>query len=182
MCPGLARREEQLLILCSPNMIPKQKEMDEIVKQVYQAMSTNPSLESTLLVLAGDHGMNDAGNHGGSSAGETSPALVFISPKLATISSGYKVPLPRQESFEYFRKVVQSDIVPTLSALLEFPIPRNNLGVIIPELLDLWPSGGLFFLESKNSILMISRGRQAATPASKCQANPIRHKGHISLF
>ena len=71
-------------VLCSPNMRPKQEEMDYIVEQIYEAMMEKAHLESTLLILIGDHGMNDGGNHGGSSAGETSTALVFISPKLDT--------------------------------------------------------------------------------------------------
>lgn len=139
-------------------MIPKQQEMDEIVKQVYQTMHANPSFESTILILAGDHGMNDAGNHGGSTAGETSPALVFISPKLAAIRSGLDTPLPQHENFEYYKKVVQSDVVPTLSALLEFPIPQNNLGVIIPDLLSLWPSGMFWLHACSNFMLTVIRG------------------------
>lgn len=122
-------------------MIPKQKEMDDIVRNIYQAMFTNPSMDSTLLVLVGDHGMNDAGNHGGSTSGETSPALVFISPKFEAISSGLPSPMSQRDNFDYYQVVEQSDIVPTLSALLEFPIPRNNLGVIVPEMLKLWASG-----------------------------------------
>lgn len=70
----------------SPNMLPKQQEMDTIVENIYEAMNTLPHLENTLLVLAGDHGMNSAGNHGGSAEGETSPALVFISPKLREVT------------------------------------------------------------------------------------------------
>lgn len=70
----------------SPNMLPKQREMDEIVTSIYEAIDELPHLQNTLLVLAGDHGMNSAGNHGGSAAGETSPALVFISPKLRTVT------------------------------------------------------------------------------------------------
>jgi len=52
-----------VLTFPSPNMIPKQREMDSIVKQVYEAMETKQKLQSTLLVLLGDHGMNDAGLH-----------------------------------------------------------------------------------------------------------------------
>jgi ethanolaminephosphotransferase len=122
-------------------MLPKQREMDGIVKQIYEAIVSKPQLETTLLVLCGDHGMNDAGNHGGSAPGETSPALVFISPKFEQISSGVQAPATYQEDFKYYDDVEQSDIAPTLAALLEFPIPRNNLGVVIPSLLNLWPDG-----------------------------------------
>lgn len=216
----------------SPNMLPKQREMDGIVETIYDAIDNLPHLQNTLLVLAGDHGMNAGGNHGGSAPGETSPALVFISPKLrqvtcdagladtmglqddaaapvvqkpasaATIfateqrqridkagSESDKIELANQlaktwgfmseadkqvyeslafrdkmryeeerakvicqvpvihkaptspkdgTEFEYYRKVEQSDLVPTLAALLGVPVSRNNLGIIIPEMLKFW--------------------------------------------
>lgn len=121
-------------------MIPKQREMDGIVQQMFQAMKTEDHLQSTLLVLCGDHGMNDAGNHGGSAPGETSPALVFISAKLKTISQGFEIPAPYQEDFRYYRMVEQSDVAPSLGALLGFPAPRNNLGAFIPDFLPFWTS------------------------------------------
>jgi ethanolaminephosphotransferase len=124
----------------SPNMIPKQQEMDTIVSQIYEAIETQHFLKSTLLVLCGDHGMNDAGNHGGSTPGETSPALVFISPKLRAIAPSLDVPAQFQEDFQYYTTVEQSDIAPTLGALLGFPVPRNNLGSFIPDFLPFWPN------------------------------------------
>ncbi|KAI9790358.1 MAG: major facilitator super transporter protein [Peltula sp. TS41687] len=123
----------------SPNMLPKQEEMDGIVKQIYEAIEREEHLASTLLVLCGDHGMNDAGNHGGSSPGETSPALVFISPKMREISRGKPCPNAAQQEYLFYDFVQQSDIVPTLAGLLGFPTPRNNLGVFIPQLLEFWP-------------------------------------------
>ncbi|KAL1626533.1 major facilitator superfamily transporter protein [Diplodia seriata] len=125
----------------SPNMVPKQVEMDGIVKQIYHAMETQPHLQSTLLVLCGDHGMNDGGNHGGSAPGETSPALVFMSPKLQDISKGLPCPVAPTREFDYYEKVEQSDIAPTLAGLLGFPVPLNNLGVFIPHFLQMWPKG-----------------------------------------
>ncbi|THZ97974.1 alkaline phosphatase-like protein [Aureobasidium pullulans] len=127
----------------SPNMLPKQKEMDNIVKEIYEAMELNYHLEDTLLVVAGDHGMNSAGNHGGSAPGETEPALVFISPKFMHLKKPiYTAPTnPNQRTeFEFYRKVAQNDVVPTLSALLGIPVPRNNLGILLPEMLAFWES------------------------------------------
>ncbi len=122
-----------------PHMIPKQAEMDGIVRSIYEAIELNKHLESTLLVLAGDHGMNDAGNHGGSAEGETSPALLFISPKLGIISNGQPCPLHLPDGhYNYYESVEQSDVAPTLAALLGFPVPLNNLGVIISQFLPLW--------------------------------------------
>lgn len=119
-------------------MFPKQQEMDGIVETLYESMQTEKHLSSTLLVLCGDHGMNDAGNHGASSAGETSPALLFISPKLQSISAHPLSPVPFKDDFRYYSTVEQSDLAPTLAGLLGFPVPQNNLGAFIPDFLPLW--------------------------------------------
>ncbi|KAL7771790.1 hypothetical protein CFE70_001740 [Pyrenophora teres f. teres 0-1] len=119
-----------------------QIEMDDIVRDIYNAMENEDHLSNALLVLCGDHGMNDGGNHGGSSPGETSPALVFMSPKLTKVTnaSQRKSPIkPKNEGeFEYYRMVEQSDIAPTLAGLLGFPVPQNNLGVFLDEFLGFW--------------------------------------------
>lgn len=122
-------------------MIPKQKEMDTVVRIIYGFMEEEAHLSSALLVLCGDHGMNDGGNHGGASPGETSPALTFISPKFQEMGLVRSLPKTSSEEFDFYDKVDQSDIAPTLSALLGFPIPLNNLGVIIPQFLPLWKKG-----------------------------------------
>lgn len=119
-------------------MFPKQEEMDGVVLQIYQAMETQPHLQSTLFVLCGDHGMNEGGNHGGSSPGETSPALVFISPKLNPIANGFESPTHAKQDFDYYDRIEQSDIAPTLAGLLGFPVPLNSLGVFIPHFLEMW--------------------------------------------
>lgn len=146
---GGPRRQVPTSIVCyalantrsSFHMLPKQREMDGIVEQIYGAIESQEHLRSTLFVLCGDHGMNDAGNHGGSSAGETSPALVFMSPKLQALQRDASSPLPPRDDFQYYSTVEQSDIAPTLAALLGFPVPQNNLGVVISGLLPLWEKG-----------------------------------------
>jgi ethanolaminephosphotransferase len=35
--------------------------------------------------------------------------------------------------FEFYRKVQQSDVVPTIASLMGFPVPRNSLGVVLQE-------------------------------------------------
>ncbi|KAF3038115.1 major facilitator super transporter protein [Didymella heteroderae] len=127
----------------SPNMVPKQKEMDDIVRTIYTAIENEDHLSNTLFVLCGDHGMNEGGNHGGSSPGETSPALVFMSPKLTKITQNQadvQSPMqPKTEGeFDYYRTVEQSDIAPTVAGLLGFPVPRNNLGIFLSEFLGFW--------------------------------------------
>lgn len=122
-------------------MAAKQHEMDSVVNEIYTSMEREDHLHSTLLVLCGDHGMNDAGNHGGSSAGETSPALLFISPKFQGKEMPRKSPVNEIRPLQYYRTIEQADITPTLAGLLGIPIPLNNLGVFIPELLMMWDKG-----------------------------------------
>ncbi|KAK4123891.1 alkaline phosphatase-like protein [Parathielavia appendiculata] len=122
----------------SPHMVAKQREMDGIIRQIYAAIESEDHLRSTLFVFCGDHGMNDAGNHGASSPGETSPALVFMSPKLRDLKRNLQSPLPESEDFQYYSTVEQSDLAPTLAALLGFPVPKNNVGALIPDFLPFW--------------------------------------------
>ncbi|KAJ4987461.1 gpi ethanolamine phosphate transferase 2 [Stagonosporopsis vannaccii] len=127
----------------SPNMVPKQKEMDEIARTIYTAIENEDHLTNTLFVLCGDHGMNEGGNHGGSSPGETSPALIFMSPKLKKVTQSQpKVGSPAgpktEDEFDYYKTVEQSDIAPTLAGLLGFPVPRNNLGVFLSDFMAFW--------------------------------------------
>jgi ethanolamine phosphate transferase 2 subunit G len=119
----------------SPFMAGKQKEMDDIIRRVYNSVD-----EKTLMVVVGDHGMNEAGNHGGSSAGETSAALAFLSKglELSEYEQSDRLPLPISPDYNYIRRVQQSDLVPSLAALMGFPIPKNSLGIVLPELLSLW--------------------------------------------
>ncbi|KIX09141.1 uncharacterized protein Z518_00219 [Rhinocladiella mackenziei CBS 650.93] len=149
-----------------PHMPAKQAEMDDIVKDIYTAMEKSDHLKSCVLILLGDHGMNEGGNHGASSPGEVSTALTFISPKFKSAFEGQASPINTAVDYRYYDTVQQSDIVPTLAALLGFPIPRNNLGVIIPRLLELWaiPQDQYNLLyENAEQILQIA---QATFPSS----------------
>lgn len=118
----------------------KHEEMDAVIKQLYEN-----SDEDTLICVMGDHGMNDNGNHGGSSSGETSAGLVLASKKL------HKYEIPAQQSmvhfpvedtlaipdYQYLTQIQQVDLVPTLAALFNFPIPKNSVGILIRETLQL---------------------------------------------
>lgn len=121
----------------SPFMGPKQKEMDAIVERLYSYVLEHPE---TLLVVMGDHGMNEIGNHGGSTAGETNPGLIFASPRLSALKGENSCPVRDNDSYQYFTKINQIDLVPTMASLLNFPVPKNNLGVLIRDLLPLWDS------------------------------------------
>ncbi|PLB34497.1 mannose-ethanolamine phosphotransferase LAS21 [Aspergillus candidus] len=145
----------------SSYMIPKQHEMDSVVSQVYLALEEEKHLESTLFVLCGDHGMNDAGNHGGSSVGETSPALLFISPKFQPKGAHGQSPIEPIHDLQYYQTVDQPDLTPTLASLLGLPIPLNSLGVVIPELLMMWDHGHertKILLDNARQLLKTVRG------------------------
>ncbi|KAL1915327.1 uncharacterized protein VTP21DRAFT_6785 [Calcarisporiella thermophila] len=111
----------------SPLMLPKQREMDTVARNIYETLlrqdeeRKSRGEKPTLFVLCGDHGMNEVGNHGGSSLGEVSTALVLMSNEFKNIG------------FAHHRTIDQYDIVPTLSLLLGLPIPQNNLGLLVPE-------------------------------------------------
>ncbi|KAL4944741.1 hypothetical protein BDV06DRAFT_76172 [Aspergillus oleicola] len=165
----------------STYMVPKQHEMDSIVTQVYRAIEQEEHLQSTLLVLCGDHGMNDAGNHGGSSAGETSAALLFMSPKLQTLHAGRESPVDAVDDLQYYSVVDQTDITPTLAGLLGLPIPLNSLGVFIPDFLDMWYLGSqkiqLLYENSKQLLGTLketfpNQGLEDGTVPAHCYPSP----------
>lgn len=162
-------------------MLPKQIEMDGIVKRIYTAIETQDHLKSTLMVLLGDHGMNDAGNHGGSAPGETSPALVFLSPKLKLLERTFEVPLETLENFRYYSVVEQSDLAPTLGALLGFPVPKNNLGAFILDFLPFWPRSTSLFAQACGCVetLTPSRERSGADTHAQCGADNDHHDCYI---
>ena len=138
-----------------PNMLAKQREMDGITRQIFEAMQTQKHHANTLLVLAGDHGMNAGGNHGGSGPGETEPALLFASPKFqaATKRNEYPCPTAPKEGteFHYYSKIEQSDVVPAIAGMMGLPISRNSLGVVTPELAGLWTQSELLRMLYQNS-------------------------------
>ena len=121
-------------------MLPKQKEMDGIVRQIYEAIEQKSHLRNTLLLLLGDHGMNEKGNHGGDSPSEIASALTFISPHLKSISNGLESPVAATKDYEYYSVVNQIDVVPTFAGLLGFSIPASSAGIFIPQFLSLWQS------------------------------------------
>ncbi|KAI4087494.1 MAG: hypothetical protein LQ344_006743 [Seirophora lacunosa] len=162
-------------------MSPKQVEMDEVVRGIYHALENQRHLGSTLLVLCGDHGMNDAGNHGGTSEGETSPALVFISPKLRTIFDGVECPTAFQNgAFDFYERVDQTDIAPTLATLLGFPIPKNNLGIVIPGLLRFWNEGKRIGLMEQNAKQILGVLLETFPSSPFNQSNPLEACVHTS--
>ncbi|GAN10506.1 sulfatase [Mucor ambiguus] len=132
----------------SPLMKPKQMEMDQAIESIYtivaeqdaRRMQEQSNAKGTLIVVCGDHGMNEKGNHGGSSIGETSAGLVFMSPQFESRPTKklqqqpLSALLANRQYVLGFPVIDQIDIVPTLATLFSFPIPKNNLGKVILDL------------------------------------------------
>ncbi|EDV22986.1 uncharacterized protein TRIADDRAFT_57788 [Trichoplax adhaerens] len=147
--PELRRKDWQVMILhylgldhightarpSSPLVVPKLKEMDDIVKVIYNALEDQDKHTKlpSLFVLCGDHGMSDTGSHGGASYAEIMTPFVFMSPTFADKSLPSS---PKSSTVDKLlqKQVNQIDFVPTISTLFGFPIPKNNLGVVINEL------------------------------------------------
>ncbi|KZV87282.1 alkaline phosphatase-like protein [Exidia glandulosa HHB12029] len=114
-------------------MRDKLAQMDDVLRRFVNALDDN-----TLLVVMGDHGMDEKGDHGGDGARETSAALWIYSKSLPLSSSPPPEYLAQTTPFvgaQYEHRLVQQiDLVPSLALLLGLPIPFNNLGTVIPEL------------------------------------------------
>ncbi|XP_047507590.1 GPI ethanolamine phosphate transferase 2 isoform X1 [Pieris napi] len=107
----------------SPKIKPKLIEMDSIVKKIHTAMQTWD--RSGVLIICGDHGMRDAGGHGGASPAEVLVPLVVLK------STDFQCP----HELGPGPVVAQVDIAPTISWLLNAPIPGDSTGKFLPSLL-----------------------------------------------
>ncbi|XP_066507650.1 GPI ethanolamine phosphate transferase 3 [Hoplias malabaricus] len=102
-----------------PAMAEKLTQMDDVIRSVIKRLQND-----TLLVVMGDHGMTDTGDHGGESQKETDAALFLYSGSPLFPAPGLQVEP---------EVVPQTDLVPTLALLLGVPIPYSNVGqVLVP--------------------------------------------------
>ena len=99
-----------------PEMRRKLEEMNDVLTLVVEGLG-----DDALLVVMGDHGMTETGDHGGDSLHEVSSALLLHS-KTRFGSSRDRDGIPI---------VDQIDLVPTLALLLGVPIPFSNAGRVI---------------------------------------------------
>uniref|UniRef100_A0A2C9GPL6 GPI ethanolamine phosphate transferase 2 C-terminal domain-containing protein n=1 Tax=Anopheles arabiensis TaxID=7173 RepID=A0A2C9GPL6_ANOAR len=101
----------------------KLKEMDKVIKTIYQTMDKWKQKYYTkpLLVITGDHGMRDSGGHGGSSHPETIVPVVIVSDQCAK----------SEETF------LQIDLAPTMSILMGVAIPYASIGSVIDPALKM---------------------------------------------
>ncbi|XP_004289530.1 PREDICTED: GPI ethanolamine phosphate transferase 2-like [Fragaria vesca subsp. vesca] len=118
------------------------------------------------LVIVSDHGMTESGNHGGSSYEETDSLALFI---------GLKNDVSDYLSSTH-NNIYQVDIAPTLALLLGVPIPKNNVGVLIPEIFgSLSEDQQLKALELNSWQLL--RLLQAQIPGLSCRNHPYDGSG-----
>ncbi|CAG9538977.1 unnamed protein product [Cercopithifilaria johnstoni] len=96
-----------------PEMSKKLKQMNEILAKVVDSIDND-----TLLLVMGDHGMTENGDHGGDELLEIDAALFMFAKKKLIFT-------------EPPESVSQVDIVPTISLLLDSPIPYSNIGILI---------------------------------------------------
>jgi len=108
-------------------MTRKLIEMDDMLDALIKHMDEIEGGGETILLVFGDHGMTESGDHGGSTEEERSSALFAYSPRK---------PLFKQFDRENdpLQMVQQIDLAPTLAFLLDIPVPFGSLGFLVPEL------------------------------------------------
>eukprot|EP00834_Sanchytrium_tribonematis_P001162 NODE_26_length_40862_cov_0.679513.p6 type:complete len:724 gc:universal NODE_26_length_40862_cov_0.679513:37339-39510(+) len=89
---------------------PKLEEYSKIITDVYQTLS-----EKDYIVVLGDHGMTDAGQHGGSTLEEVSTKAIFINSNL--------------KAAKIDQSILQIDLVPILAQLTSGKMSKSNLGI-----------------------------------------------------
>ncbi|XP_044513209.1 GPI ethanolamine phosphate transferase 3 isoform X2 [Gracilinanus agilis] len=102
-----------------PEMAKKLNQMDQMLQTLVEQLEND-----TLLVVAGDHGMTETGDHGGDSKPEVMAALFLYSP----LPLFPRIPVKDPEV------VPQVNLVPTLALLLGLPIPFGNIGEVMVDL------------------------------------------------
>ncbi|KAK3089470.1 hypothetical protein FSP39_003870 [Pinctada imbricata] len=110
----------------SPLIGPKLQEMDRIIEKIHSHLRKLQSKDSlpNLLIVCGDHGMSDQGGHGGASDSEIKVPVMFLSTRSVVNEVEWR-----------YEEIQQTDLCATLSVLLGVPIPQNNVGKVLTDLL-----------------------------------------------
>ncbi|XP_075696146.1 GPI ethanolamine phosphate transferase 3, catalytic subunit isoform X2 [Rhinoderma darwinii] len=137
-----------------PETAKKLMQMNQVITSLIEHLD-----DKTLLVVAGDHGMTDTGDHGGDSEKEVTAALFLYS----------KASLFADQLQTDPAAVPQVNLVPSLSLLLGIPIPYSNLGAIIEDLFG-WPGDKRSALLSKTSAYHLNAQQVARYLDSYSQA------------
>lgn len=113
-----------------PNHIEMQHKLNSYNEFFAQTMSALD--DDTLLLIFGDHGMTEHGDHGGATDDERLAALFAYSRRRLRFDIVYGMTDDDDDNHAAWH-VQQIDLVPTLALLLDIPIPFGNIGQIIPE-------------------------------------------------
>lgn len=121
----------------------KLAEIDNVIRRTIDGLE-----KEDILIVLGDHGMTDEGDHGGVSPKEVSSVLFAYSAGHLLPDAIKEVQHMRDQQLSaddlnyfttfnnsYIPSLNQIDLVPTLSYLMGLPIPFGNLGMIAPDLL-----------------------------------------------
>ncbi len=158
----------------SPLVPAKLDEMGDVIKTIVDSLTEKaskspPDQPPPLVLVLGDHGMSDAGSHGGASVAEVMTPVVALGPAVRQKRARSRVALTNQQ-----------DLPSTLAFLTGVPIPRNNLGSLIPTFLDLGStavvagektedevSAWLYNAEQVAKVLVSNLGRATADQSKK---------------
>lgn len=110
-----------------PVLKRKLNDIDKTISYVADSIDNE-----TLLVVIGDHGMTETGDHGGDSTLELESALFFYSKTPIQSSIHKKQTIDRL----VFKQVRQINLTPTLALLFGVPIPFSNLGIVIQDMFE----------------------------------------------
>lgn len=168
----------------SPLMPAKQVEMDRVIERIFQSLKQRDQLEGkeSLIVVVGDHGMTEMGNHGGSSIAETRAALFITSPTRKTNSNAAGRQRMIPSVYLPARQVVnQIDLVPTLSALFDLGIPTNSMGRLIRTVLSEYGPEYPLAILLRDNARQLERVLEGALPGASGQiARNIAQSGPLS--
>ncbi|CAF1399458.1 unnamed protein product [Rotaria magnacalcarata] len=103
----------------------KLNQMNDVIRNI--TLSFNKSNSSSLLMVIGDHGMTQQGDHGGDELNEIETAMFIYTNKPNYFSL----------SDQTEKSVSQIDLVPTLSWFLHTLIPFSSLGMMIVDIIPL---------------------------------------------
>jgi phosphatidylinositol glycan class O len=130
----------------SEPMMKKLRQIDSSIQKTVDSIKAQAHkgglYEDTLVLVAGDHGQTLTGDHGGGSPEEVDSVLVAIDVNNLHTSreSNHYVECQKtcscgQDRNQCVPDLMQIDLVPTLAAFMNIPIPFVNLGKVSK---DLW--------------------------------------------
>ena len=114
----------------SAEMSRKLDEIDTDVKNVAAALEADEIFDRTILIVLGDHGMTDRGDHGGSTPEETDSFIVIYHPRAGAYADKDDHRCPRNGQVASPEVMLQTDFASSISLLLGLPIPFGSIGSV----------------------------------------------------